>query len=164
MRSEQECRYVVLGYADDALVEPVTPIAIVAVQGRSEAQQAVAMRVVTLMPTRMTTAYREYLFELFESWRQTPAPSLDALFRELRELSAGQLRACDFGYCSTADFPGIADQALERTTSCANTPTREGDVAKNLVSTREVKRHRRGRYPLARLGGPATGLGRRAVG
>lgn len=112
MRNERECKYVILGYAGSALAEPALPIAICAVQARSKVEQALTVRIVPLMPPQMTTNYREYLFELFESWMQTPMLGLDGLFRELRDLSTGQLRACNTGYCANADFPGIADQAL----------------------------------------------------
>lgn len=112
MFDEQECEYVILGYAADALHAASFPIAALARFTRANGRSSLELRIKAVLPMTIPAPRQQYLSELFQSWREAASVEPDALFRELRELSVGPLRACFSGYCSIEDFPRLADEAF----------------------------------------------------
>lgn len=122
MTDEHECEYVILGYAANALHAASFPIAALARFIGEDGSFSLELRVKAVLPTTIPATRQQYLSELFQSWREAANANPDALFRELRELSTGPLRACLSGYCSIADFPRLADHAFASSAALDDLP------------------------------------------
>jgi hypothetical protein len=112
MEHQVKCEFVVLAYASDATQEGLLPVAIAARELGSGDARGLMLHVRTVLETRVSKRHLDYLHELFESWGEMARDQIDALFRELRELSSGPLRAQDAGYCSIGDLPRLVNQVL----------------------------------------------------
>lgn len=112
MEHQLECEFVVLAYASDATQEGLLPVAIAARELSSGEARGLILHVPAVLGTTVSRHHLDYLYELFESWREVARDRLDDLFHELRELSAGPLRTQDAGYCSSRDLPRLVNQVF----------------------------------------------------
>ena len=111
MECQLECEFVVLAYASEATQENLMPVAI-APGELSEDARGLMLHVPAVFGTIVSKRHLDYLYELFESWGEVANDQLDALFRQIGELSSGPLRALDAGYCSLRDLPRMVNRVL----------------------------------------------------
>jgi hypothetical protein len=79
----------------------------------ADGAQGLMLHVPAVLATVVSDRHLEYMHELFEDWRAVASDRLDDLFRELRELSSGPLRAQGYGFCSIDDLPRLVNEALK---------------------------------------------------
>jgi hypothetical protein len=113
MRDQDTCEYVILAYASDSALEALSPIVVAARELGSDDARGLMLHVPAVLTTVVSQRHLEYMYELFEDWREVTNGKLDDLFRELRELSSGPLRTHGYGFCSIGDLPRLVNDALK---------------------------------------------------
>jgi hypothetical protein len=112
MDYQPKCEFVVLAYAADATQKDLFPVAIAARELGPASARGLMLHVRAVLETSVSKRHLDYLHELFESWGEMARDQIDALFRELRGLSSGPLRAQDIKYCSIDDLPRLVNEIL----------------------------------------------------
>jgi hypothetical protein len=111
MRDQTTCEYVVLAYVMDPAHEALQPVAVAARElGSDDAR--LMLHIPTDFPTVVSVRHLDYMNILIEDWREIPNDRLGDLFRELRELSSGPLRAQSYGFCSIGELPRLVKEVL----------------------------------------------------
>ncbi len=87
------------------------PIAIAARELGLDKPDGLVLHVAIIVETVVSERHLEYLYDLVASWRELVSDKLDALFREMRELSSGPLRTQYSGFCFSLDFSRFIDQS-----------------------------------------------------
>jgi hypothetical protein len=111
MEHQLKCEFIVLAYASDVIQEHDFPIAIAARELGPDCSRGLMLHIPAVR-TAVSERHLDYLYELFESWRELADNQLEGLFRELRELGSGPLRTREVGYCSIGDLPRLVNQVL----------------------------------------------------
>jgi hypothetical protein len=113
MRDQDTCEYIILAYASDPAHQALSPVVVAARELGSDDARGLMLHVPAVLATAVSEGHLEYIYELFEDWRQVTDDRLDDLFRELRELSSGPLRTHGYGFCSIGDLPRLVNEALK---------------------------------------------------
>jgi hypothetical protein len=113
MMDQPTCEFVVLAYVSDVAQGDLLPVAFAARELGSDDARGLILHVSAVLGTVVSKPHLDYMYEIFEDWREASSDKLDDLFRELRELSAGPLRTQNYGFCPIGDLTKLVNQVFE---------------------------------------------------